>query len=113
MNQYEPLKFNENGIPRNANYYMQNDVMFNNNGNNQYKFVESSEFNENMDGRYGVTSDMTHNNMEPFFKSKTYGFNPDRIEKMADRSSRNVNLFTGSDSMLQFKHKQEVEELIL
>ena len=111
--QYSPMSFNNNGdIPRNSNYYAQNDVMFNDmSRNNGFNFVESSTFNPKMDGRYGVTGDMTHNNMQPYFKSKSYGFNPGRQEKMGERSTRNIDLFTGSDNMLEFRHKKEVGSL--
>ena len=98
--QYSQMTFNnKSNIPRNSNYYAQNDVMFNDTSrNNGFNFVESSTFNPKMDGRYGVTGDMTHNNMQPYFKSKSYGFNPGRQEKMGERSTRNIDLFTGRDS---------------
>ena len=108
--QYEPMRLDYKGIPRNNNYYKEQDTMFRPNQNN-FREVESSKFSEKQDGRYGVVSDMTHNNMLPFFKSKTYGFNPERKEKMEDRSTRNIELYTGSDQMLQYKHKQEVKAL--
>ena len=108
--QYEPMKLNNKNIPRTNNYYKEQDTMFRPN-QNSYREVESSNFGQNLDGRYGVTPDMTHNNMMPFFKSKTYGLNNERKEKMSDRSTRNVELYTGSDQMLQFKHKQEVKTL--
>ena len=111
--QYSQMSFNNKAdIPRNSNYYAQNDVMFNDmSRNNGFNFVESSTFDPNMDGRYGVTGDMTHNNMQPYFKSKSYGFNPGRQEKMGERSTRNIDLFTGSDNMMQFRHKKEVGAL--
>ena len=108
--QYEPMKLNHKGIPRTNNYYKEQDTMFKPGQTNQRE-VESSRFGEKLDGRYGVIPDMTHNNMLPFFKSKTYGYNPERANQMADRSTRNVELYTGSDQMLQFKHKQEVKKL--
>jgi hypothetical protein len=108
--QYEPMKLNHKGLPRTNNYYKEQDTMFRPN-QNSFKEVESSRFGEKLDGRYGVDKDMTHNNMLPFFKSKTYGYNPERVKQMADRSTRNVELYTGSDQMLQFKHKQEVKQL--
>ena len=108
--QYEPMKLNHKGIPRTNNYYKEQDTMFRPN-QNSFREVEASRFGEDLDGRYGVTPDMTHNNMLPFFKSKTYGYNPERVKQMADRSTRNVELYTGSDQMLQFKHKQEVKQL--
>ena len=111
--QYSQMTFNnKSNIPRNSNYYAQNDVMFNDTSrNNGFNFVESSTFDSKMDGRYGVTGDMTHNNMQPYFKSKSYGFNPGRQEKMGERSTRNIDLFTGSDNMMEFRHKKEVGAL--
>lgn len=111
--QYNPMSFKTGkNIPRNSNYYSQDDIIFNNTTkNNGFNHIESSTFDEKMDGRYGVTDDMTHNNMRPFFKSRTYGYNPGLNEKMSERSSRNINLFTGSDQMLQYQHKKEVGPL--
>ena len=108
--QYEPMKLNHKGIPRTGNYYKEQNTMFKPEQTNTRE-VESSRFGEKLDGRYGVIPDMTHNNMLPFFKSKTYGYNPERVKQMEDRSTRNVELYTGSDQMLQYKHKQEVKKL--
>ena len=110
--QYKPMTLKKKNIPRTSNYYNEEKSTFNQNNryfnNNQ---VESSKFGENLDGRYGVTPDMTHNNMMPFFKSKSYGFNPEFDKKITNNSVRNVELFTGSDQMLQFKHSREVKAL--
>jgi hypothetical protein len=110
-NQYAPMTLNKRNIPRSSNYYTEQDLMFNPNQTLRNNYVESSKFGENLDGRYGVTPDMTHNNMMPFFKSKSYGFNPEFDKKLTNNSVRNVELFTGSDQMLQFRHKQEVKSL--
>ena len=109
--QYKPMSLNKTNVPRTSNYYTEQDLMFNPNQTLQNNYVESSKFGEYLDGRYGVTPDMTHNNMMPFFKSKSYGFNPEFDKKHMNNSIRQVELFTGSDQMLQFKHKQEVKAL--
>lgn len=109
--QYKPLSLKNRNIPRNSNYYAEQDLMFIPGQTLRNNYVESSKFGENLDGRYGVTPDMTHNNMMPFFKSKSYGFNPEFDKKMMNTASRQVDLFTGSDQMLEFKHRQEVKSL--
>ena len=108
--QYEPMKFGYQKTPRTSNYYDEKNKMFNTthytNNDNLY-----SKFDPRTDGRYGVVSDMTHNNMMPFYKGKSYGYNPEFDRKQLEKSTRNVELMTGSDQMLEFKHKQEVKAL--
>lgn len=106
-NQFGELKFNHKGIPNT----IQQDKQVLNIFNNGMNFVEQSNFDPKGDGRYGVTKDMTHNNMMPSFKSKTYGYNPMFEEEMGNYSTRKIELFSGSDKNPQFKHKQEVERL--
>ena len=79
--------------------------------NDKIHFNPQSNFNPKSDGRYGVTSDMTHDNMQPFFKSRTYGFNPEFDKEQTNYAVRKVELFTGSDQNLQFKHKTDVPNL--
>ena len=79
--------------------------------NDKMKFNPQSNFNPKSDGRFGVTSDMTHNNMQPFFKSKTYGYNPEFNNEQTNYAVRKVELFTGSDQNPQFKHKTDVPYL--
>jgi hypothetical protein len=103
LEQFAPLAFDfEASIP---NTY--------NNTSSTYKVtngqtVDASTFNKNDDGRYGVTGDMTHNNMMPHPTSKTYGFNPERDKKYSNVMNQKVDLFTGSDQALQYRHKSEV-----
>jgi hypothetical protein len=89
--QYDELKFDHEGIPGT----MQNSRQVLNLFNNKMLFDPQSNFNGKSDGRYGVTSDMTHNNMEPYFKSKTYGYNPEFDKEQTNYSVRKVELFSG------------------
>jgi hypothetical protein len=105
--QFDGLKFNHNGIPNT----MFNDRQTLNIFNDKIRFSSQSDFNPKDDGRYGVSSDMTHNNMQPFFKSNTYGYNPMFNKEQTNYAVRKVELFTGSDQNPQFKHKSEVKQL--
>ena len=105
--QYGELKFDHVGIPGTLPPDRKMLKPF----NQTMKVIPESEFKADCDGRFGVTSDMTHNNMVPFFKSNTYGYNPMREKQMENFAVRNIELFTGSDKNPQFRHKQEVENL--
>jgi hypothetical protein len=105
--QFEELKFDHKGIPGT----MPPDRKMLKPFNEKMKVISESEFIPDCDGRYGVTSDMSHGNMVPFFKSTTYGYNPMRDTQMENYATRNIELFTGSDQNPQFKHKQEVKTL--
>ena len=105
--QFDELKFDHYGIPGT----MQNGKQMLNIFNDKIKFSPQSTFEPDIDGRYGVTPDMTHNNMVPFFSSKTYGYNPSYDKERENYSVRQVELFTGSDQNPQFKHKTEVNNL--
>ncbi len=111
--QYDQLEFNHQGIP--GTMQSSKPILNIFNDKNRYgdklDFSPQSNFNPKLDGRYGVTSDMTHNNMEPFFKSKTYGYNPEFEKEQTNYSVRKIELFSGSDQALQFKHKAEVKAL--
>ena len=107
--QYSPLAFGSIQTPSSSNMYTSQNKIFTPNQYNSNS-IEFSNFNPNQ-ASYGVSSDMTHNNMMPFFKSKTYGYDNGFNEKQTEHSIRNVNLMTGSDQNLQFKHKQEVKAL--
>ena len=109
LEQFDQLTFGHNGLPEGFNNVKPAINMWNQEKPTQQ--TAQSTFNPNEDGRYGVTKDMTHGNMQPNFKSKSYGFDPGMDEKKAEIYTRNVNLFTGSDQNLQFKHKQEVKKL--
>jgi len=102
--QFEPLEFKHKGLPNTFNN-MKTVKLFNN------QPIYDGKFNPNDDGRYGVTSDMNHENMQPNFKSKDKGYNPMMNKQWNDMSSRKVELFTGSDQNPQFKHKAEVKPL--
>ncbi len=105
--QFDELKFDHEGIPGT----MQNGKQILNIFNDKMKFAPQSTFDPKSDGRYGASSDMTHNNMVPFFSSKTYGYNPAYDRERENYSVRQVELFTGSDQNPQFKHKTEVHNL--
>ena len=66
-NQFKPLEFDHEGLPGTMPGTKQILNIF----NDKLKFSPQSNFNPKEDGRYGVTSDMTHDNMQPFFKSRT------------------------------------------
>jgi hypothetical protein len=105
--QFDELKFDHKGIPST----MQNGKQLLNIFNDKIGYVPESNFNPKSDGRFGVSSDMTHNNMVPFFSSKTYGYNPMYDKERENYSIRQIELFTGSDQNPQFKHKKEVTNL--
>ena len=124
-NQFDQLQFDHCGAPgtfndvKGAIRVFNNDKVFTNNVNagnganriNANPQFQDSTFNAKDDGRYGVTKEMSHNNMLPFFKSNSYGFNPDYTKKMTEYAVRKVELFSGSDQSLQFKHRQENKPL--
>ena len=105
--QFGQLEFDHKGLPET----MQNGKQVLNIFNDKIKFAPQSNFNPQCDGRYGATKDMTHNNMQPFFSSKTYGYNPVFEKERENMSVRKVELYSGSDQNPQFKHKQEVPYL--
>jgi hypothetical protein len=105
--QFNELKFDHEGIPGT----IQNGKQMLNIFNDKMGWKPQSDFNPKSDGRYGVTGDMTHNNMVPFFSSKTYGYNPMQDKERENYSIRQIELFTGSDQNPQFKHKTEVGNL--
>jgi hypothetical protein len=109
LDQFDQLKFGHNGLPEGFNNVKPIINIFNHEKLTQQS--PQSTFNPNSDGRYGVTKDMGHQNMQPSFKSKSYGFDPEMDIKKSEIFSRNVELFTGSDQNLQFKHKQEGKPL--
>lgn len=106
LQQFNQLTFDNKGIPQTYNNVKNTVKLFNN-----LNIINESSFNKDSDGRYGVVGDMTHNNMQPDFNSKTKGFNPMIKEQWDKMSTRKVELFTGSDQNLQFKHKSEVQAL--
>lgn len=105
--QFDELKFDHKGIPST----MQNGKQLLNIFNDKIGWEPESDFNSKSNGTYGVTGDMTHNNMVPFFSSKTYGYNPAYDKERENYSVRQIELFTGSDQNPQFKHKKEVGNL--
>lgn len=106
LQQFNQLTFDNKGIPQTYNNVKNSVKLF-----NKLNIIDESSFNKDSDGRYGVTGDMTHINMEPDFNSKTKGFNPMLKEQWDKMSTRKVELFTGSDQNPQFKHKSEVQSL--
>jgi len=108
-NQFEQLKLNHKGLPETFGNSNSKQVL--NIFNDKMKFSPQSNFNGKSDGRYGASNDMTHNNMAPFFSSKTYGHNPMFNDEMTNYSVRKIELFSGSDKNPQFKHKSEVKAL--
>ena len=103
--QFDQLRFDHKGLPGTIPQDRKLLKPF----NERMKVISESEFDPEDDGRYGVTGDMSHNNMVPFFKSATYGYNPSRDQQMGNYSTRQIELFTGSDQDPNFKHKKELE----
>jgi hypothetical protein len=103
--QFDQLEFNHTGIPGTFNNVKPINKLFNNQGN----LAPQSNFKPNGNGRYNVTSDMTHDNMLPNFRTPTYGFNPSRDKEMENYSIRKIETFSGSDTNPQFKRKTEVK----
>jgi len=69
-----------------------------------------SKYEPDTDMRYGVTNDMSHNNMTPFFGSrKGYGYDEGKEEKLNYNSQRKIDLFSGSINNPEYKHKEEVK----
>jgi len=101
--QFNQLKLNYNGIPATMQNVGNNYKVTNN------EKVTASQFNPNKDGRYGATNEATHNNMMPFFKTKSYGYNPEENEKRNNNWNETMRLFTGSDQMIGFSHKTETK----
>ena len=113
LSQYAPLTFDNPTNPvskNNVSDYtgqfsnMKSDEMFN-------KLAYDggySKFESNKDMRYGVTDDMTHTNMFPFFKSKNLmGSDENKEMKLADYSRWKIDNFTGTDTNPMYKHKVE------
>lgn len=109
LDQFDQLKFSHNGLPEGFNNVKPTINIFNKEKPTQR--TQQEIFNSKDDGRYGVTSNMTHQNMQPFFSAKSYGYDPGMDKQKAEIFTRNVELFTGSDQNLQFKHKKEVKTL--
>jgi hypothetical protein len=107
--QFTELAFKHKGLPGTLGNANSKQVL--NLFNDKMKFSPQSNFDGKGDGRYNATQDMTHNNMAPYFSSKTYGYNPMFNKEMDNYSIRKVELFSGSDQNPQFKHKSEVKAL--
>ncbi len=102
--QYNQLRLNYTGIPS---------TMQGNQNSNSYNItnntkIDSSNFSKDNDGRYNAINEMTHNNMVPSFKSKSYGFNPLDDKKRNGLWNDRMELFTGSDQMAGYAHKTEI-----
>ena len=69
--------------------------------NNYSKFAKSTNMT------YGITKDMTHNNMVPFFKKKTYGQDPLHQQKMNEVHQRKMERFSGSSKNIEYRPKTE------
>ena len=105
LNQFDELKFDYKGLPNTFNNINSAVKLFND------VPTFDSRFKKDSDGRYGVTSDMTHDNMQPNFTSKQKGFDPELQKEWGFMSDRLIELYTGSDQNPQFKHKSEVKPL--
>lgn len=106
LEQFQPLSFDFDKAMPNTFNNTSSTYKITNNEN-----MDTSTFNRKEDGRYGVTGDMTHNNMMPQFSGKTFGLNPERDKKYSDVILQKVDLFTGSDQALEFRHKSEVKTM--
>ena len=103
--QFETQKFDTKGVPVSMNavpdtninnrIHFERDLALSGNYSN---FGEG--FGESNDMSYGVNGgDFTHNNMVPQFKSKSYGSQPHRDEKIREIGQRKMELFSGSISI--------------
>ena len=106
--QYSQLRLNHHGIPSTMQGMQGSSNNYNITNN---KKIDSSRFDAHDDGRYGATSNMTHNNMMPQFKSKSYGYNPMEENKKNEAWNAKMELFTGSDQMPGYAHKTEVKKM--
>jgi hypothetical protein len=105
LSQFETQKFDTRGSPVSMNAVPDTNI------NNRIQFERDlalsgnySNFGEGYgdsnDMSYGVNGgDFTHNNMVPQFKSKSYGSQPHRDEKMREVGQRKMELFSGSISI--------------
>ena len=103
--QFETQKFDTKGVPVSMNavpytninnrIHFERDLALSGNYSN---FGEG--YGDSNDMSYGVNGgDFTHNNMVPQFKSKSYGSQPHRDEKMREVGQRKMELFSGSISI--------------
>jgi len=105
LSQFETQKFDTKGGPVSMN------AVPDTNNNNRIHFERDlalsgsySNFGEGYgnsnDMSYGVNGgDFTHTNMVPQFKSKSYGSQPHRDEKLREVGQRKMELFSGSVSI--------------
>jgi hypothetical protein len=106
LSQFEPLKFDTKGGPVSLNA-----VPLSSSTNNRINLERDlaltgnySNFGEGYgnynDMSYGVNGgDLTHNNMVPQFKSKSYGSQPHRDKQYNNVAQRKVELFSGSSAI--------------
>jgi hypothetical protein len=69
-----------------------------------------SNFEDNSDMTYGIVDKdkLTHNNMVPFFSSRTgMGVNPQQEQKITQISQRKMEQFSGSTNNLEYRPKTE------
>lgn len=81
-----------------------------NNVDNPHVLTDKSyyEMNENNDYTLKVTDDLTHNNMQPYFRKKNYGTD---YKQTTNIFQQKTDLFTGSRKQEDWKPKSEVENL--
>ena len=81
-----------------------------NNVNNPYVMTDKTfyEMNDNEDYTLNVTKDLTHNNMQPYFRKKNYGTD---YKQTTDIFQQKTDLFTGSRKQEDWRPKAEVENL--
>lgn len=81
-----------------------------NNVNNPYVMTDKTfyEMNDNEDYTLNVTKDLTHNNMQPYFRKKNYGTD---YKQTMDIFQQKTDLFTGSRKQEDWRPKAEVENL--
>ena len=103
LTQFNTMKFDANGVPVSSNA-VPSSTSVNSRINMEREIAMEGHYSNFGEGygnsndmSYGINGgDLTHNNMVPQFKSKSYGSQPERDNKMRDVGQRKVELFSGS-----------------
>jgi hypothetical protein len=118
LNQFEDLRFDNPGAPSAANGVPQ---MTGENGSTKRMELERnlalnegfSNFDNENDMTYNVVNkdQFVHNNMKPYFKGKSFGFNQEHENKLNSIKQRTLEQFTGSVDNLEWRPKTERKPL--
>lgn len=81
-----------------------------NNIKNPYVMVDNSKYSDFGDDNYSLngTDDLTHNNMQPYFRKKNYGTD---YKQTVNVFQTKTDLFSGSRNQVDWAPKKEVEKL--